>query len=202
MRLLLAAILLATPVAAQPLASDGKLSAGGGVGVVVNPATCSFCSGGMWPALTYRFARTMRYDAVLAFEGVFSQWSGAPGCTGSGCLREPDARFIVATHTVSLQWYPRVDQPIFVKLGVGASTNHARYTFGVVNATEPAERQSVTVVSLTPKIGVGVERRVSPQVSFSLHADAVRAVRGRIAAGDASLSATLLYLGASFTWYQ
>jgi hypothetical protein len=138
---------------------------------------------------------------VVAIEGNVSNWSGAPACTGSGCLREPDASFFVATHAVTLQWYPRLEYPFFVKAGFGASTNRARYTHGA-EGTDPPVRVTKSVVSLTPKIGGGVERRVSPQVSMSIHADVSRAVRGRIAAGDASLSATLLYIGISLTWYQ
>jgi hypothetical protein len=155
----------------------------------------------MWPSLTYRFGRSLRHDAVLAFEGIAAEWSGSPACTAAACLREPDASFVVATHAVTLQWYPRIEYPYFVKAGFGVSTNSARYTHGAVG-NDPPESTTRTIVSLTPKIGAGVERHISQQVSFSLHADLMRAVRGRIAAGDASLSATLLYLGMSLTWYQ
>lgn len=200
----LAALLFlsAGSVLAQPLASDGRISAGGGVGIVASPASCYFCDSGMWPALSYRFGKTIRYNTVLVLEGLASQWSGHPACSGSGCRQEPDASFFVTAHTLTLQHYPNPERPFFVKVGVGVSVNGARYTAGAPTASDLPVRKSSTVTSLTPKVGFGVERRITPQLSVSMHADAVRAVRGRIAAGDATLSATLLYFGIGVTWYQ
>jgi len=178
------------------------MSAGVGVGAVGRAATCSFCSGSAWPALSYRLARTIRYDVVIGLEGMAAEWAGAPACSGAACLREPDASFIVSAHAITIQWYPNSEYPYFIKLGGGVAVHRGRYTRGVTEPSDAPVRRTMTLFSATPKIGVGAERRVSPQVSLTLHADMVRAVRGRWIVGDASLSPFLLYMGAGLVWYQ
>ena len=178
------------------------MSAGVGVGAVGRAATCTFCTGSAWPALSYRLARTIRYDVVIGLEGMAAEWAGAPACSGAACLREPDASFVVSAHAITIQWYPNSEYPYFIKLGGGVAAHRARYTRGVPSEADTAVRRTVTIVSATPKIGVGVERRVSPQVALTLHVDAVRAVRGRMSIGDASLSPFLVYFGAGLVWYR
>lgn len=193
-----AALGAATPRAARAqeeyAAERSGLTASIGVAPGSSGISCSpRCQGDRLngPVFQLRGAAHVAAQFTLALEGNFFRQS-FPIANGTG---RSDLRWV----TLGALWYPRAEENVFVKVGVGIGTIRSHVTFPEVGALQMSANDIGTL------IGVGRDFRFTESVALTLYADFLSVPRSTafISRSDsgARIGADVLSVGLALTLY-
>lgn len=143
------------------------------------------------PVVQLRGAAHVAAQFTIALEGNFFRRS-FPIASGTG---RSDLRWV----TLGALWYPRVEEDIYVKLGIGIGTIRSHVTFPEVGALQMSANDLGTLV------GIGRDFRVTESLAVTLYADFLSVPRSTafISRSDsgARIGADVLSIGLALTLY-
>lgn len=194
--LALGAVASATPLRAQdqiPERSGLNVSVGGSLasaGVSCDPKCSSDRRSG--PVWIVRGGAYVAPQLNLLLEGDFFHQNVETSNGSQG-------RWALSWYMIGLQWYPNVDEDVFIHLGVGLGVAHTHVTFPTVGTLD------LTASDLGGTIGAGRDFHLTNNSALTLFANynfisKTNAALGRSDSG-AKLSADIVHAGLLITFF-